>query len=340
MKITILRSELPRTRLGKIQRFLLENLAVQEIQKSRDHVEPDYPEYRIIRDFMTKACECTIHPEDHLEIDLGLDSLDKVNLITFLQNSFGITAGESIFSECSTVAKLADYCRVNKIRMSSEQVDWQAILKEKIDLPLPKSWFSHRMFQYFLKVSFKVYFRLKSRGLENLPLTSCIITPNHQSFIDGFYISSMLKSSQLKQTLFFAKEKHLRRKWQKFLASRHNVIIMDINKDLKDSLQRMASAIKNGKNIIIFPEGTRTKDGSLGRFKKFFAILSKELNVPVVPVVIQGAYDALPTGRHLPKFRHPIQISFEKPIFPQGHTVDSLQESVYQVMQQGLTEPI
>lgn len=339
MKMSLIRSELPKTRLGKIQRFLLESLAGQEAQKTRAKNEPNFPEYILVKDFLRKTCECQVNAEDHLEIDLGIDSLDKVNLITYLQNSFGITAGEAIFSEHSTVIALAEYCRQNKVRMSSEQVDWQAILKENIDLKLPKSWLSHHIIQYLLKFGFKLYFRLKGKGMENLPKTPCIITPNHQSFIDGFYITSLLKSGQLKQTLFFAKEKHLSKKWQKFLASRHNVIIMDINKDLKNSLQSMAAAIKKGKNIIIFPEGTRTKDGHLGRFKKFFAILSKELNVPVVPVIIQGAYDALPTGRHLPKFRHNIQISFSKPIFPQDHTVETLQASVYRIMEDGLANP-
>lgn len=336
MKITLIKSELPRTRLGKIQRFMLEDLASQESRLQSCGKEPDFPEYEIIKDYLAKTCDSRINPDDHLEIDLGIDSLDKVNLITFLQNSFGINTGESLFSEYQTVASLAEYCHQNKSRISAENVNWQAIFKENIDISLPKSWLSHHLFKYLLKLIFKIFFRLKGHGLDNLPETPCIITPNHQSFIDGFYITSLLKTGHLKKTIFFAKEKHLRKRWQKFIAGRHNIIIMDINKDLKNSLQKMAAALKKGKNIIIFPEGTRSKDGKLGRFKKFFAILSKELNVPVVPVIIQGAFEALPTGRHLPKFGQKVSISFSKPIFPENHTVESLQESVYRAMQDNL----
>jgi len=332
MKITISKTDLPKTRLGKLQRFLLENLAGQESRNQSGTQEPDLPEYRLIKEYLSKNCESPVYPDDHLDIDLGIDSLDKVNLISYLQNTFGITAGESLFSQCSTVSELSEYCHRNKSRMKNEKVDWHVILKENVDLDLPKSWISHRFFKYFLKIIFKLFFRLKGQGLENLPETPCIITPNHQSFIDGFYITSLLKSVQLKKTLFFAKEKHLSKRWQKFLAVRHNVIIMDLNKDLKHSLQRMASALKKGKNIIIFPEGTRSKDGRIGNFKKFFAILSKELNVPIVPVVIQGAFEALPTGHHLPRFRQRIDIAFTKPIFPDNHTVESLLDSVYRAM--------
>lgn len=338
MKMTIIKSELPKTRLGKIQRFLLEKLAGDETRRRTPVKEPEIPEYRIIKNYLAKTCDCEVHPDDHLEIDLGIDSLDKVNLISTLQNSFGITAGESLFSQCQTVSELAAYCHEKKSRIRSEKIDWHTILKENTDIDLPRSWFSHRLFKYLLQIVFRLYFRLRGKGLENLPETPCIITPNHQSFIDGFYITSLLKSAQLKKTFFFAKEKHVRRKWQKFLAVRHNVIIMDLNRDLKHSLQRMASALRKGKNIVIFPEGTRSKDGKIGHFKKFFAILSKELNVPIVPVVIQGAYDALPAGRHLPKFRQRIDISFTEPIFPDNHTVDSLISTVHDLFK-GLEQP-
>ena len=333
MKMTLVKHELPKTRLGKIQRFMLEAIAGQEARKKAEAEEPKYPEYQLIKDFLARSCDSEIHPDDHLEIDLGMDSLDKVNLLTFLQNSLGIRSEESLFSECATGRELAEYSHKHKVRISSQKVNWHAILKENVDITLPKSWFSQKLFKYALKISFALYFRLKGNGLENIPPTPCIITPNHQSVIDGFYITSLLRLSHLKKTLFFAKEKHLKKRWLKFIASRHNVIIMDINRDLKLSLQRMAAALKKGKNIIIFPEGTRTKDGNLGRFKKFFAILSKELNVPVVPVIIQGAFEALPTGRRLPRFRQQISVSFHQPIFPENHTVESLQESVYQTLQ-------
>ena len=143
---------------------------------------------------------------------------------------------------------------------------------------------------------FQLYFRFKGDGQANLPDTSCIIVPNHQSFYDGLLVSSLLKGKLAKNTYFYAKEKHVANPLLRFLANRNNIIVVNINSGLRESIQKLAEVLKKGKNIMIFPEGTRSKDGSVGDFKKLFAILSTELGVPVVPVTINGAYQALPTG--------------------------------------------
>ncbi len=80
------------------------------------------------------------------------------------------------------------------------------------------------------------------------------------------------------------------------MASHSKVVLME-RANLKDSIQKLAQILRQGKNIIIFPEGSRTHTGNVGQFKKTFAILSKELHVPVVPVCIRGAFDALPRHR-------------------------------------------
>ena len=134
-----------------------------------------------------------------------------------------------------------------------------------------------------------MYFRFKGDGQENLPDTPCIIAPNHQSYYDGLFVASLLQNRFLKKTYFYAKEKHIKNPLVRFFADRNNIIVIDINSGLKESIQKLAEVLKKGKNIMIFPEGTRSVDGSLGNFKKLFAILSKELNVPVIPVTINGA---------------------------------------------------
>ncbi|MBI9070376.1 MAG: AMP-binding protein [Melioribacteraceae bacterium] len=338
VKFHLMNTELPKTRLGKIRRFMLEDLVTGEIKKDLDENFEESREYSLIKDFLIKTSEQMVHPNDHLEIDLGLDSLDKVNLLAFLQTTFGLDLDESIFVKYSTIENLSKYIEENKQKISLESINWSKILKEKLEIKLPKSWITHSWIKYILKASFKVYFRIKSEGLDNIPKEPCIITPNHQSYFDGLFLTSILKNFQLKRTLFYAKEKHMRKSWMKFLANKHNVIIMDINKDLKSSLQKMAAALSNGKNIIIFPEGTRTKDGSIGRFKKTFAILSRELNVPVVPVTIKGAFEALPTGGRFPKPWKKISVKFSEPVYPKDLNYDSIKDAVFTSVENRLKE--
>ena len=138
---------------------------------------------------------------------------------------------------------------------------------------------------------------------------------------------SFMKFRDIKNTYFYAKENHIRQPFVKFMAATHNVIVMDMS-NLKDSIQKMGEALKKKKNIIIFPEGTRTPDGKLGEFKKTFAILSKELDVPVVPVSIKGAFQAMPKGRKIP-MPHKVQVEFLDPVYPRQDTYEGLTRQVY-----------
>ena len=79
-----------------------------------------------------------------------------------------------------------------------------------------------------------------------------------------------------------------------------------------ESMQASSYVLKNDKILCIFPEGERTIDGNVQEFKKGAGILAKELNVPLVPVCINGAYESWPRTKRLPK-PHPIKITFGKP---------------------------
>ncbi len=132
----------------------------------------------------------------------------------------------------------------------------------------------------------------------------------------------------MKSIYFYAKKKHVNNGFLRFMARKNNVVVMDVNKDLKESIQKLAEILKMGRKVIIFPEGTRSKDGSLGEFKKTFAILSKELNVPVIPVAICGAHKALPTGKHFPRIFTKVRVQFLSPIEPANYDYDSLTDKV------------
>jgi len=327
----LLKEELPKTRLGKLQRFKLVELAERTAAgKKTVKDEPQTEEYRVIRQFLQQEHRLDIHPEDHIELDLGLDSLDRVGLLTFLESTFGVELKEEVLSEHPTIERLAAHMKEKKKHLSVETIKWAEILKEKVDLNLPRSWFTQNVLKNISRILLSVYFRLRSEGRENIPNGPFILAPNHQSFFDGLYVSVFLKNRVMKNTYFYAKEKHLRNRWLRAFANRNNVIIMDINRDLKVSLQKLAKVLHRGKNIMIFPEGTRTQNGAIGEFKKAFAILSRELNVPVVPVAIKGAFEALPKGSFLPRPWKKIHIKFLEPIYPEGHTYETLSETVFQ----------
>ena len=81
---------------------------------------------------------------------------------------------------------------------------------------------------------------------------------------------------------------------------------------------------------MIFPEGTRTLTGKLGDFKQTFAILSQELNIPIVPVAIRGSYNILPSGAWFPRLFRKVTVSFLTPVYPKDHSYESLKNIVQQ----------
>ena len=339
-RFTLIDENLPRTRLEKLQRFKLEELLTRGSSGKKSDFNEEYKEYKIIKTFLEEYKNTQISPNDNIDFDLSLDSLDKVTFQSFIESSFGVDLKMDKFKNFPNVLKLAEYVSEKKNKIRIESVNWSKILKEKIHVKLPKSsifgQFSTKATKYF----FKVYFRYKIKGIENIPSGPCIFTSNHQSYLDGFFIASALRRKTFKRTLFYAKEKHLRRRWLKALAKNNNIIVMDYDNDLKLSIQKMAESLRLDKNVVIFPEGTRTKDGSLGTFKDTFAILSKELNLPIVPVVIDGAFNTLPRGSRFPKPFKEIQVEFIEPVFPQNESYEEINNRVRNLIQSKLEKEI
>ena len=96
-------------------------------------------------------------------------------------------------------------------------------------------------------------------------------------------------------------------------------------------MQILAKLLKKNKNIAIFPEGTRTRDGKIDKFKKSFAILAKELNVDIQPYVIDGAYELFPAGKKFPR-PGKITIEFLDKIKVDNLTYDEIVNEAYSII--------
>ena len=92
---------------------------------------------------------------------------------------------------------------------------------------------------------------------------------------------------------------------------------------LKQTMQYCALPLRNRSNLVIFPEGARSRDRELLEFRPFFAMLSKIYNVPVVPVVIDGSYEALRSGTSFPK-PCKIKLKYLEPIYPDNLSIDEI----------------
>lgn len=325
MQFTLVNSELPRTRLSKLQRFKFAELLEQKEQKKSTSNEPDTKEYHAIKSFIESQVDMDILPDHHLVFDISMDSLSKLSLIDFIEKSFGIKFDEEQLLKFPSIRKIAEHIQSNKLFHKTDQDSgWTGDLKDDSDVILPKTSFLLRPIVNAVRGVFRLFFQFEGKGMENIPEGPCFFAPNHESKLDAFLVLSYLDKPTLKNTFSYAKKDHVKSWARRYLASRSNVIVMDLSKDLKHSILKMAEVVKQGKKILIFPEGTRTLSGKLGKFKKTYAILSAELNVPVVPVVITGAYAAMSSGAKKIKKGERITIEFLPAIYPEGKTPEEL----------------
>ncbi len=339
LEVKIVKNELPKTKLGKVRRFMLNDFLKGEVveegaegtvvnQQSKKEIE--VPEelkeiYTTLKENIERNYDAQVTPDAHLELDLGLDSLDIVEILSFVESSYGVKIKEEEFTNIKNVLTLAEFIKNHGGTFSSVEIDWKSILNERIDIELPKSAWVGKLIRIITMPIFSLYFSLKKESQEKISNEPAIYVGNHQSFLDALMFNQAIPMKMMADTYYIATVVHFDTPLRRYLADRGNVLIVDINKNLKETLQVSAEVLREGKNLVIFPEGARTRDGELQEFKKTFAILSKELNVPVVPFGIKGAYKAMPYGSKFPSM-YPIKIKFFDKICPENLTIEEIVE--------------
>jgi len=330
---TLYPEPLPKTPLGKFRRFMIKELIKAEGKEQRAKSEDN----DLIRDETgRRVIECIkpllkeqipIEGKDNLDLDLGLDSLARIELVVALEKAFSTKLPESFASEIQTVEEIVRRIKeyetgeekeVEKIARWKDIIGEEPGLKDRRKIGLYHN-FLERLAIIFglptLKVIFKFFFKLKVKGLQNLPDKGpYIITPNHASYIDGFAIVAALPSRLFWNLYSIGWQAYFTGPLGLFARLAH-VIPIDRETYLQKALQMATYVLRKGKSLQVFPEGGRSYDGELMEFKKGVGILALELNLPVVPAYIEGSFDVLPRGKKWPKF-HEVRITFGRPMYP------------------------
>ncbi len=160
------------------------------------------------------------------------------------------------------------------------------------------------------KVLFKLYFNLTILGVENVPKEGgFIVAPNHKSGLDIPIVGRALP----RKMYTLAKEELFKNKLIAWYFKRMGGIPLKRNFADIESLRLAINTLKEGKPLLMFPEGTRTESDKLGMPKKGFIFISYKAKAPILPTGIAGTDTALPKKGGFPKPKH-IVITFGKPI--------------------------
>ncbi|QUB96832.1 AMP-binding protein [Leptotrichia sp. oral taxon 221] len=313
----VFEEELPKTRVGKLRRFMLPNLYEQNVVKKAKVTEPDNEVYKILKEYVKKAKGIEPQPEENLELEIGMDSLDIVEFFAYIENNFGLQLDEEKFAEMPNLKLLSEYINEKAVKIENNEINWKQIIEEAKPIKDDKNRWITKFLKVFLDVIIKVYFRIQRNGREKLDPKPKIYVSNHQSFIDPLILGSLLPKSILYNTIFLAIDWYFKKFPLKLLVSNGNVILIDINKNIRKSVEEIVGYLKSGKNVLIFPEGARTKDGKVAEFKKVFAIISKELGIDVQCLGIKGGFEAYSRYMKFPKPKK-IKVAVLDIIKPEG----------------------
>jgi 1-acyl-sn-glycerol-3-phosphate acyltransferase len=157
--------------------------------------------------------------------------------------------------------------------------------------------------------AFRSLFGMRVIGAENLITEGpVLVASNHQSFLDPPLIGNLYKDEMVylaRKTLFNRVTRWLYTSW--------NAIPVDQDRPDMASLKTIIRKLKEGHRVLVFPEGSRTQDGSLGEAAPGIGLIAVKSGVPIQPVRISGARDALPRGSARIRFAR-ITVSVGPPI--------------------------
>ncbi|MCH5216965.1 MAG: 1-acyl-sn-glycerol-3-phosphate acyltransferase [Muribaculaceae bacterium] len=142
--------------------------------------------------------------------------------------------------------------------------------------------------------------KVEVRGRENIdPKTSYIFVSNHQGAFDIWAIYGYLNHN-FKWLMKKSLEKIA---FVGYACRRSGHVFVDSNslQSIRETIEDARHQLKDGMSLVIFPEGTRTKTGELGSFKRGAFMLAGEFRLPVVPLSIQGAYNIMPRNTYFPR---------------------------------------
>ncbi len=327
----LVREPLPRTRLGKYQRYLLPRLyedvlagggrraAAPLSQGDRELLaHPRAAAAWAVLEQRYAARGLTLDADPQL--DLGIDSLEWLSLGLELEAAAGVRLAEQDFAGISRVRDLLRLLAerepgtggdeaAQRRGLEADEARWLAPLSGGEKLAGAALYWVNRALA-------KVLFSLRVSGLDNLPAEPpFVIVANHLSDLDPPLLGAALPLTRM-QRLYWSGDRG--RLFGSALARRFCRIahIFPVDERAPGSTLAMAERVlARGQSLVWFPESWRSPDGKLQRFLPGVGRLLHRQPVPAVPAYISGTFEAMSRERHWPR-PHPVTITFGAPLDP------------------------
>jgi len=335
--------DLPRTTTRKLKRFEIARLVQDELRHeqlagAKPGVEDatwasDPHVASVLAVVRESVIDAPLRRDGNLELDLGLDSMERVELLTKVQHRLGVVIDEERAAQLFTLGDVVEALREGRsIDTTARDDPWEHVLDQAsgsdeylaaLERSKPVAsvvmWAGMRAIRAFAHV----VGRFRVSGVEHLPAEGpYLICPNHESYLDGFLLACVLPFRTLRSVFFVGATEYFQTTVTSALAKMWNIVPVDPDANLVRAMQAGAYGLRRGKVLVLFPEGERSIDGEVKAFRKGAAILATRLGVPIVPVALDGVFDLWPRSRPVnwkglwPVGRPRMRLRFGPPIGP------------------------
>jgi long-chain acyl-CoA synthetase len=337
---------LPRTATKKVKRFELQKqIEAGELsadkQLEKKPVEISAGDQKLLESNIGKTVVSVlknnskdaekITPDQSLELDLGLDSLSRAEVFAALEQAFSTEFEGEEAAQALTVKDVLELSKKHTADLDenaeiSTDLAWSKILDDKVEnVPEAEPVLEKRTFvpaivyagYNVFKLFNKVFMRLEVKNAEVLDTMErpFLICPNHQSFLDPFIITANYPFKIFKNIFHVGANMYFQSGFMKWMANQLSVVPIDPDTQLMKAMKAGALGLKHGKVLNIYPEGERAFDGELSHFKKGAAILATELDLPILPVAIDGVYKVWARESWMIRPAK-VKVQFGKPFYP------------------------
>jgi len=181
-----------------------------------------------------------------------------------------------------------------------------------------------RSCQVIFRIMSTLLFDFKTYGRENVPKAGgALLISNHQSYLDPPLMAVQL----YRPVSYMAKSELFRNKALAWLIRSLHAFPINQTGFAKGAIDETINQLHAGKLLNMYPEGTRTETGELGTIQRGIALVLRKVDVPIIPVAIEGAYKAWPNRQKMFK-AHSIRIMYGKPMNLKGMKGDAIVKEV------------
>ncbi len=156
----------------------------------------------------------------------------------------------------------------------------------------------YRLHRILIGGLFRLYFRIRGEGQEEIPREGpLILAANHSSLLDPIAIGVVCP----RQIAAIAKEELWSSWFLRWWLNRMEATPIRRGESDSGSLRAALEVLGHGKALLVFPEGTRSRDGTIGSMKAGVGLLARRSRAPVVPIYVSGTFLALPRNKVFPR---------------------------------------